>query len=129
MYLKNHGVRDENIRKGIISRGKWIIHKKRCDFTDEITLFKSGTFVGFLFGLYPKYGSLQEFYKHSLQMLIQSVDSDNSLNLLQTLISCILVHIIRVNLVKNSTKVDTVRESPENLVGQDSTKSVIFSLL
>ena len=43
-----------------------------------------------------------------------------------------MVHISRVNLVLHSAKVDTVRQSPVNLDGQDSTKSVdstISSLL
>ena len=35
----------------------------------------------------------------------------------------ILVQISRVNLEEHSPKVDTVRQSPINLVGQDGTKS------
>ena len=36
----------------------------------------------------------------------------------------ILVHTSRVNLEEHGAKVDTVRSSPVNLDGQDSTKSV-----
>ena len=43
---------------------------------------------------------------------------------LLTVSHAILVHIRRVNLEEHGAKVDTVRYSPVNLVGQDSTKSV-----
>ena len=45
-----------------------------------------------------------------------------------TTVHAILVHISRVNLEEHGAKVETLRYSPVNLVGQDSTKSVYSTI-